>query len=282
MPSVFTVQCSTLPAVTLCLSKQLLSRSAGVETSLGKGEPSPVSPWLYWVEFSRTEGPCPSVHGDVGGINGIMEEKRRECRWLTPALAGAKQDTRAAAPAPRGARRAGGEQGIVFSHENLGGAAQFWCGGERMTQVGALGLFRHSDHGCASVLQDPGLVHRCLVVQGLQRGCWEHLLGLMQGDGSGPRLSRMSNDFWCPAGDCCQGNWLGRHLYFPELPITFWKWFPLGFMSCFQQKGRKGVQNPACRFVPWMPPSTARSHCLFFPLQLWEVPVQSRCHGLEV
>lgn len=27
------------------------------------------------------------------GVNGIMEEKRRECRWLTPALAGAEQDT---------------------------------------------------------------------------------------------------------------------------------------------------------------------------------------------
>lgn len=58
------------------------------------------------------------------GINGIMEQKWRECRWLTPALAGAKQDSSAAAPAPRGARRAGDEQGIVYSHENLGGAAQ--------------------------------------------------------------------------------------------------------------------------------------------------------------
>lgn len=37
MPSVFTAQCSTLPAVTLCPSKQLLSQSAGVEASAGEG-----------------------------------------------------------------------------------------------------------------------------------------------------------------------------------------------------------------------------------------------------
>lgn len=75
---------------------------------------------------------------------------------------------------------------------------------------------------------------------GAPEGLGEHLLGLRQGDGSGPRHSRMSNDSWCPAGNCCQGNWLGRHSSFFELPITFWKWLPLGFMSCFQQKGRKG------------------------------------------
>lgn len=45
---------------------------------------------------------------------------------------------------------------------------------------------------------------------GTPEGLWEHLLGLMQGNGSGPRLSGMTNDFWCPAGNCCQGNWLGR------------------------------------------------------------------------
>lgn len=150
-----------------------------------------------------------------------------------------------------------------------------------MIHVGALGLFRHSDHGCTSVLQDPGLV-QVLSGAGTPEGLSEHLLGLMQGDGSGPRLSRMSSDFRCPVGNCCQGNWLGRHSSFLELPITSWKWLPLGFMSCFQQKGRKGIQNPACRFVPWIPPSTARSHCLFFPLQLWEVPVQNWCHGPEV
>lgn len=56
MPCVFTVLSSTLPAVTLCPSKQLLSGSAGVEALLGRGEPSLVSPWLYWVEFSWGEG----------------------------------------------------------------------------------------------------------------------------------------------------------------------------------------------------------------------------------
>lgn len=102
-----------------------------------------------------------------------------------------------------------------------------------------------SDHGCASVLQEPGLV-QVLGKAGTSEGLGEHLLGLMQGDGSGPRLSRMSSDFWCPAGNCCQGNWLGRHSSFLELPITFRKWFPLGFTSCLQQKGRKGVLLKPC------------------------------------
>lgn len=61
---------------------------------------------LEWKLCWGGENPLLSLHGFTGWnsagergpwrwgrINGIMEEKRRECRWLTPALAGAKQDT---------------------------------------------------------------------------------------------------------------------------------------------------------------------------------------------
>lgn len=42
---------------------------------------------------------------------------------------------------------------------------------------------------------------------------------------------------------------------------------PLEFFS------GKGVQITDQRFALWMPLSTSRSHCLFFPVQLWEMPV---------
>lgn len=45
-----------------------------------------------------------------------------------------------------------------------------------MTHVGALGLFRHSEHGCARVLQEPGLVQ---VLGGA--GTAEGLLGASAG-----------------------------------------------------------------------------------------------------
>lgn len=44
----------------------------------------------------------------------------------------------------------------------------------------------------------------------------------------------------------------------------------------------KGVQITDQRFALRMPLSTSRSHCLFLPVQLWEMPVQSWCHGPEV
>lgn len=112
---------------------------------------------------------------------------------------------------------------------------------------------------------------RCLMKLGLERGCRSICWGLMHGDGFGPRLSRMSDDFWCPAGNCCQGNWFWRDSGFPELPITFWKLLPVGFMSRFQQaflrrvpRSGKGIQNTDHGFVLWMPPSISRFHCLFF------------------
>lgn len=70
---------------------------------------------------------------------------------------------------------------------------------------------------------------------GTREGLSEHLLGLMPGEGFGPRLSRMSDDFWCHTGNCCQGNWFCRDSAFLELPITFSESLPTGFMSCFLQ-----------------------------------------------
>lgn len=87
------------------------------EASLGRGEPPLVSPWLSWVEFSWREGPCPWRCGrdkwDHGG-----EEEGVQVADTWPGWSRAGHTS--CCPAPRGARRAGGEQGIVCSHENVG------------------------------------------------------------------------------------------------------------------------------------------------------------------
>jgi len=68
-------------------------------------------------------------------------------------------------------------------------------GGELVISIGALASLRGSDHTCPSLLQ------------GLERGCCGSICwGLMRGDGFGLRLSRMSDDFWCPAGNAVRAT----------------------------------------------------------------------------
>lgn len=111
------------------------------------------------------------------GINEIMEEKRREYWWLAPAWAETPARRLSCCAGSWGeAGRAGGEQGIVHSPENLGGAAWRRCRGEVIIHVGALLSFRCREHGCPSVLQDPGPA-QVLDEARTREGLSEHLLG---------------------------------------------------------------------------------------------------------
>lgn len=160
----------------------------------------------------------------MAGINKMMEEKWREGGWPMP---GTPVRHSRGCTGSQGARRAGGEQGIVQKSGRCCSA---------LVQKGAgdpCGCFC-SDQGVPASCRTRG---RRSMELGMERGwqstCWQ----LTRGDGFGPRLSRMSDVFWCPAGNRCRGNWFCRDSACLELPIASWKSLPVGFVSCLSAQG---------------------------------------------